>query len=639
MISENLSDDPSGPCNRSTSHGSPEAGARIRILYLTTPGRLPTVTYDPGAWWDYLADVGHYSLNTYSLNYSWWRILISDVFARLLLEPLSRQGRGFRRLSWTTKGLDLEQRAALAARTLESLKTSEPFASLDTYLAALAPFASFLDTINRAQSEFKVEVDNGPMVSGLDYTDSYALVGYSARASLLQRTVGAAMLDCPCDCKLALFSVTGPEDLLTALIASRLLRRRNPDVHISLIDHGYENFTLASSVERLRTQHTLDQVFDTIVISKNDRDEIVCALADALRSGGAPKGFIGLPDLPISNRQRSRTTSPYLPLPTFSPAPMLWTRLSRRRCYWSRCTFCSQNAKFDSPEAPTHSEIRANLDRIEDYAAAGYRYIMFSDEAISPSSLNLIADEIKRRKIRIHWACRSKLELAHTAELFRKLAESGCFEILIGIETVSPRILAMMDKYTEGLDKEHISSVLWEMNRTGLGMHITLIAGFPGETLSELEQTVSFAVETLSRCRNATFALNDFLLLQDTPIARAPETFGLTWISKPGDIPAPLYFEFRPDLAEERRRLVAALPCLRDNLECALGWSRLGTEPAPRLARELYFFSGHGAVFKTLHNNPFTNPLGWEETGPGHQIGTALLGTIHSSPGQPGQSG
>lgn len=581
----------------------------MRILYATPPGRLPTVNYDPGPWWDGVASDAAYDVVCHSLNFDWWTVLIGPGFARVLLEPLSPLERRHREAAWRANRIDVDALAAAAARSLEQLQSAVAYRSDDSYLDTLAPLARFIETINQLQSEFHLDVDVGPRVRRLDYSDSRTLISYSRSSGFLSRTIDAAIANCPAQYDAVLFSITSPEDLLSTLITARKLRARQPDAHISLVDHGYENFSLNGTIETLRARRTLDDVFDTVIASRDERDETVPALLKAIETGTAPKGIIGRRDVSATTRGLSSKIAPFLPLPTFAPEPILWTRVSKRRCYWSRCTFCSQNAKFDTPQAPARSEILASLDRVSAYSDAGYKQFMFSDEAISPSSLNLIADEITKRGLQIKWACRSKMERAHTPDMFRRLGESGCFEILFGLETISPRILILMDKVTEGLDEERVAAIFRAMTDAKVGVHITLIAAFPGETVDEVRQTTSFVGKTLSDCTNATFALNHFQLLPDTPIARAPEMFGLSAVSGSGDICGPLSFQLDPSLAEEGERVVGAMPEIRAELDTRLGWSRLEARDGGALARHLYFYSGHGAVFKARDVNPFANPL------------------------------
>jgi len=581
----------------------------MRVLYAILPGRFPTVGYDPGLWWDSVAVDARYQLSSYSINFDWWTVLIGQPFARLLLDPLSPLERQHRQAAWSANDLDVDGLAVAAAGALKRCQDPSTYRSQESYLETLAPLNAFLGLVNRVQSEFLVDVDVGPHVRNLDYSNSRSLVDYSRSSGLLSRSIDAAIVKVPATDDVVLLSITSPEDLLTALMTARKFRARRPSVHISLIDHGYENFSLSGTIETLRARRSLDSVFDTIISSKDERDETVPALLEAIAAEKAPKGFIRRRDIALPSRAPPAGGAPFPPPPTFAPESILWTRLSKRRCYWSRCTFCSQNAKFDAPQAPAHSEILASLDRITAYAEAGYGQFMLSDEALSPSSLNLFANEITRRGLRIKWACRSKMERAHTPDLFDRLAESGCFEILFGIETISERILALMDKTTEGLDAMNVAAAFRAMADAGLGMHITLIAGFPGETLQEVRQTVAFIGRTLGACENATFALNQFQLFADTPIGRMPGEFGLSEVGKPGDICGPLSYKLAPALADEDDRLHSEMPRIRDELDTMLGWFDIEAIPGGPLARHLYFYSGHGAIFKSRADNPFANPL------------------------------
>ena len=57
--------------------------------------------------------------------------------------------------------------------------------------------------------------------------------------------IDSALIEVPQETDVLVVSVTSPEDLLTALIAVRLLRKTRPRMHACLADHGYENFSLS----------------------------------------------------------------------------------------------------------------------------------------------------------------------------------------------------------------------------------------------------------------------------------------------------------------------------------------------------------------------------------------------------------
>ena len=76
--------------------------------------------------------------------------------------------------------------------------------------------------------------------------------------------------------------------------------------------------------------------------------------------------------------------------------------------------------------------------------------------------------------------------------LMRELKESGCFEVFIGIESGSPKILAEINKTK---DIETIIENLTRVFKAGINMKGYFIYGFPGETKVDMQQTFELASE------------------------------------------------------------------------------------------------------------------------------------------------
>jgi anaerobic magnesium-protoporphyrin IX monomethyl ester cyclase len=74
--------------------------------------------------------------------------------------------------------------------------------------------------------------------------------------------------------------------------------------------------------------------------------------------------------------------------------------------------------------------------------------------------------------------------------LMMKLKESGCYEVFIGIESGSPRILSQIKK-TKNV--ETIIANLSKVLKAGINMKGYFIYGFPGETEDDMEQTYQLA--------------------------------------------------------------------------------------------------------------------------------------------------
>jgi hypothetical protein len=581
-------------------------GQRVMtVLSLTAPGRFPTVVHDPGQWWSTLAASGKYRLRRFSANAEWWRVLCSPAVEDVLGGPLPR--RAARRVL----SRDLKAAATRAGRALEMLRRSDAYESVAEYVQTVSALAEHLHALNRGQTELRFSLESGVRVVELDYDDSRAVVEYARRPTPLSELIERGLKTCPREIELLLVNVTSPEDLLCALIAVHHLRRDRPSMHACLADHGYENFSLTPYLTQLRTAGTLDTIFDSIIESKDERDLIVPILAQAAAAGRAPRGFLRRTDFGDVDRdlELSSRYSPPPPVPVFASEPVFWTRVSPRRCYWSRCAFCVQNNKYDASGKPARAEIPGALDRVAALLDAGYRTVYFSDEALSPTLLDALCRGIADRGLRFRWACRCKLERAYTAQLFRRMRAAGCCEVLFGLESISPRMQRRMDKYVDGLDREAIAAIFQAANTAEIGIHVNLIIGFPGDSPEEAIASVEFLMRALAKVRDATFVLNRFVLFPGTPVINNPAAFGITPLPASGDMVWLHPYRVAPEFEANALILDRMLPALRARLLTGLGWDQwFGNGPGPQAARELYSLSGHGVIFKATPRNPFTNP-------------------------------
>jgi hypothetical protein len=533
-------------------------------------------------------------------NAAWWELVCSPAVAHLVKRPFLRWRR-----------LNLERSGARATEALRDLRHAGAYESIGRYMKVVSTLAEHITALNQAQDELVLSLAYGPRVSQLNYGHSRSLVDYANQETLLSRLAEHALSGDLSQIDLLVVSVTSPEELLSALVVVRQLRRHHPRMHACLADHGYENFSLAPHLGKLRCAGTLDSIFDSIVESKDDRDWILPRLADEVSSGTARRGFLRRRDFPKTGTTLFGMGAMYLPppsVPTFAPQQVFCTRISARRCYWSRCAFCVQNNKYDTPETPSLAELPAVLDRLAALSRAGYRNLLLADEALSPSLLDRLSRGLIERQIEISWCCRAKLELAFEPALFRLMRQAGCCEVLFGLESISPRVLKRMDKFVEGLTRDRIKQILQDAGAAGIGVHVNLIAGFPGDTPAEAAASVEFLVEALASLSHATFILNRFELFPDTPVMKNP-AYGVEPIETDADMPFSYSYRLRPDLLANSREIDRLLPALRRQLHNGLGWDRLGDGRGAEAAQWLYFATGHGALFKSQPDSIFCSPL------------------------------
>lgn len=581
----------------------------VHLALLSPPGRFPTVVRDPGDWWSAVASTWP-RIDRPGLNAAWWHGLC-DAATASLLAP-GRRGRlslGRRRAERSAPG---------AADALARFTKVETYASATGYVDTVHALATHLEAFNGLDRTLRFSPDAGVRVAGLRYGSSRDLVAYARADTPLARTIGRALdaLDLVADA--ALVDVSSPEDLLTALIAVRLLREDRRIGYVALVDHGYENYSLSPHLGRLRQAGTLDTIFDAIVEEKDEREVLVPRIVDGLAAGRPLRGYLRLDPAdrrpPVDDVSSASRPSVAPPAPTFAPWPILFTRVSPRRCYWARCTFCVHNLKYADRAAPSVAEAPRAVRRLQAAAAAGYRQAILADEALSPAMLRALGSAIlESGLLRDHpgfrWACRSKLERAHDAAMLARLGRAGCAEILFGLESTSDRVLGLMDKRSPGLTEVEVRRILGDMDAAGIGAHANIIVGFPGDTAAEAEATVDFVADALAPLRNATYTVNPFFLFPATPIAVEPDRFGIELLPTTDDMPFEIAYRPATREAELSEAALAMRPRLEDRLAGRLGWQRPGDLGPARTAQDLYFGSGHGLVFKAAGVNPMDRLL------------------------------
>ncbi|MCD1257715.1 radical SAM protein [Paenibacillus athensensis] len=564
----------------------------MHIVHLSAPGRFPTVIHDPGMW-RHLLDTTPHKVERCNINPRWWEVIL-DPTTNTWLGVCDEQ---------------LSASAREAATALADLCDSRVYKEFIDYRQAVHAVVRHLELLQQAQPELIFNLIAGAIVYDVNYHDSRSLVEYAYRQTVLSRSIELALDIVPAKFDALLVSVASSEELLNALICVRLLKERVPGLYACLIDHGYENYSLHAHMASLQRSGQLERLFDSVIASRDDRDVLVPLLVEELAQGRRASGYLTRADLADADYKLSpkRYAAPERTR-LFSPEPVLWTRISERRCYWSKCTFCTQNAKYESSLVPLRSEVEPAVQRLAAYVEAGYETFIFADEALSPAMLRTLCEVLIERKLRIRWACRSKLELAHTRELFELLREAGCYEVLFGLESIVPRIQKLMDKYTPGLDEAAVRRILGYARDAGVGLHMNLIGGFPGEQLEELETSVEFLISAVREIDNVTFLLNRFTVFPDTPVQRQPAAFGLRLHPPEGDMPSYYPYSFAEEIAEASLRTHRAIEDYTAVLLNELGWLRFGAGGGMDPTVYLYFATGHGAILKKQAGHFFQNP-------------------------------
>ncbi len=185
-----------------------------------------------------------------------------------------------------------------------------------------------------------------------------------------------------------------------------------------------------------------------------------------------------------------------LPMHIYRPSPANYRRTPATTMMTSRgcpylCIFCSRPT--EGTQFRYHSAERVVEEMEHLINVYGIKDIQIFDDTFTlvPSRTEKICNLILEKKLDISWNCMTRIDKV-TPELLKLMKAAGCYEVGIGIESGSDRVLQFIkkslttDKVREGVRWAHTA---------GLDVRGFFMIGFPTETKEEILQTIEFAKE------------------------------------------------------------------------------------------------------------------------------------------------
>jgi len=153
------------------------------------------------------------------------------------------------------------------------------------------------------------------------------------------------------------------------------------------------------------------------------------------------------------------------------------------------CDFCLVSKNFG--RKMRYREISNVIDEIK---AAPSKYFFFVDDNLTINKS--YAKELMKALIplEISWGCMCSLDVATDDELLKLMAEAGCFNILVGFESLNPESLNETQKhhnrggsiYTDAINKIHAA---------GIQINASFVVGFDHDTEDEFERIFNFSLD------------------------------------------------------------------------------------------------------------------------------------------------
>jgi anaerobic magnesium-protoporphyrin IX monomethyl ester cyclase len=183
---------------------------------------------------------------------------------------------------------------------------------------------------------------------------------------------------------------------------------------------------------------------------------------------------------------------------TFCASPEIWGRsqfqfrtpdnikkeiIEIKQKYWNRRPI---DYSIQSSNSKTKSELINDSLEIKDNTI-----IYFVDDVFTLKENRALKIMDILRECEVPWKCESRADNI-TEEIARSMQESNCRRVKLGIESGSDRILKSIKKDET---KEKMKKGICLLKKYNIPITAYLMAGFPGETDEDLQETIDFAKE------------------------------------------------------------------------------------------------------------------------------------------------
>jgi radical SAM superfamily enzyme YgiQ (UPF0313 family) len=181
----------------------------------------------------------------------------------------------------------------------------------------------------------------------------------------------------------------------------------------------------------------------------------------------------------------------------------------------NRCNFC--NCSINKLYPPRSRTVNNILEEIDLLIERGIRNFKFNDDNFLEviDQPHKLCEALKERNIKYRIMTSSQ---SLTKENSVMLKETGCQFISIGIESMSKKMLELMNKTSTVEDNiDAINNV----TKTGIFLRLFLLVGFPGET----EDTVNETINLLRNLKFDSFLVSVFLPFPGTDVFSNPRKY------------------------------------------------------------------------------------------------------------------
>jgi radical SAM superfamily enzyme YgiQ (UPF0313 family) len=165
--------------------------------------------------------------------------------------------------------------------------------------------------------------------------------------------------------------------------------------------------------------------------------------------------------------------------------------VSSRGCPY-QCNWCAKPISGNKFHLRPPASVAEELRQLK--TKSGAQHIWFGDDifALNQDWVGQFAAEVTKRDAAIPFKIQSRANLM-TELTVQHLKTAGCHEVWMGVESGSQTVLDAMDK---GLTISSVRIARERLRAAGIRACFFLQFGYPGETWTELQETIAFVRET-----------------------------------------------------------------------------------------------------------------------------------------------
>ncbi len=163
------------------------------------------------------------------------------------------------------------------------------------------------------------------------------------------------------------------------------------------------------------------------------------------------------------------------------------------------CPYCNAVLYYGKKER------RRPIKDVIDYINSNnYEYYKFfaPDFTLNEKYVIDFCNELIKNERKIKWSCTTRPDLLENEEMVKKMAESGCYKIAIGIESIEPEDLKSIDKK---YDEKVIAKGIKLLQKYGIEYKALIMFGVPNQTKKSIEYTLDFLNKYKVKARPTAF--------------------------------------------------------------------------------------------------------------------------------------